>query len=144
VQLQPGTHSFCIFHPRVLTIFLFHSVANHVMTAVSTTLTTTHCTFGKCGFILASAVHGTADAVFTTTTTYPTTMTVTFVEWSFSRMSPLWMLLELRVMEVVVTTLVGLQDVQSSSQIHKKHKVKSSPSNIFTCRCPSCRPTISV
>jgi len=56
-----------------------------------------------------------------------------------TRMSPFWILLELRVMDVVVT--LELQDVQSPSQNVSTNRATP---GFLQARCPSCHPTNSV
>ena len=53
-----------------------------------------------------------------------------------TRTSPLWILLQLRLMEVVVITVTKLKDVQSSSQIVTNNKPTTS---FLQAGCHSCR-----
>ena len=57
-----------------------------------------------------------------------------------TRMSPFWILLELRVMEVMITTAAISCVKLQSNRHHQQNNIQFS----LQFRCPSCRPTNSV
>jgi len=57
-----------------------------------------------------------------------------------SRMSPFWILLELRTMEVVVVTTGTIRRAKFQSNCHHRQTT----TQLFTGRMPSCHPTNSI
>jgi len=57
-----------------------------------------------------------------------------------TRMSPFWMLLELRMMEVVVTTTV----IRCTKPHSNRHHQQTNIQLLLQARCPFCHPTNSV
>ena len=68
-----------------------------------------------------------------------------FSRWTWlagTRMPPLWILLELKVIEVVVTT-GAIKRAKVQSKCHHQQTNKPTP-NFLQAGCHSCRPTNSV